>query len=350
MNMKVIAGGIATAAIAVVALKSVNTLDAGEIHVKQSVTGDMSVITQTGPYVQALGDVYEYSVAPTQDITVRAMFKDGSEADVTAKVKMKLPRNQEAMLKIHEQARGERGLGDLLSSNIRTTIRQVTSRFDAEDAYSNKKAELIKLIQDSIVFGQYATDNPEKISKESILKTYGIEAINIDVDVKNFDEKTTDLIAARKEAEQKETLAKAEAMKAKQDAITAEEKGKANVATAKYQALVVKEKAVIEAQKATAVQQEVLEQQKLKAQAELERGRAQAEAAKLKVAAGLTPLEEATIEKETAIGVAQALSKITMPSTMVIGGENKNGQQLDPFMAVGLESLINISKGMATAK
>lgn len=348
MNAKVIATGVIGLVSVVVGLKSVNTLDLGEIHVKQSIMGDMSVITQTGPYMQALGDVYEYSVAPTQKFKVRAMFKDGSEADVIGTVKVKLPANTKDMLKIHEEFKGARNLNDELLTNMVSTVRQTTSRFDAEDAYSNKKAELIKLVQDSIINGQYATDS-DKISKESILKKYNIQAVNINIDIDNFDGKTQALIAARKEAEQKETLAKAEAMKAKQDAITAQEKGKANVATAKYQALVIKEKAVIEAQKATAVETERLAQQKLKAQAELERGKAQAEAAKLKVEAGLTPLEQATIEKETAIGVAEALSKIQMPKTMVVGG-GANGQTIDPIMAMGLRSLHEISKEMVKTK
>ncbi len=67
------------------------------------------------------------------------------------------------------------------------------------------------------------------------------------------------------------------------------------------------------------------------------------------VAAGLSPLEKATIEKETAIGVARELAKVTMPQLMVIGGNEKGGS-VDPFTAVGLESFININKKFANQK
>ncbi len=96
-------------------------------------------------------------------------------------------------------------------------------------------------------------------------------------------------------------------------------------------------------------EKEVAEQNALKAEAEkksiIAKGQADAEAAKLKVAAGLTPLDRATIDKDTAIGVAHELAQVRLPQLMVIGGEGKGGQ-VNPFDAVGLEALIKISKDM----
>ena len=74
-------------------------------------------------------------------------------------------------------------------------------------------------------------------------------------------------------------------------------------------------------------------------------GRAEAEVNKLKVAAGLTPLERATIAKETAIGVAAELSKVQFPSTLILGGGN--GSATNPFDAIGIESYMRISDKMA---
>jgi hypothetical protein len=42
------------------------------------------------------------------------------------------------------------------------------------------------------------------------------------------------------------------------------------------------------------------------------------------VQAGLTPLERARIEKETKVEVAEALSRMAVPSTIIIGGNNQN--------------------------
>jgi membrane protein involved in colicin uptake len=162
----------------------------------------------------------------------------------------------------------------------------------------------------------------------------------------DFDERTDELIAKRKEAEQQEIVAKADAKRAKQDAIKAREEGKAKIATVEAAALAEKATAVINAER----EKEVAEQEAMKALEDEKKikaiGRAESEAARMKVAAGLSPLEKAQIDKETAIGVAAELAKIKLPQTMVLGG---NGQQspLNPFDAVGLQSFMNITKDIS---
>ena len=48
---------------------------------------------------------------------------------------------------------------------------------------------------------------------------------------------------------------------------------------------------------------------------------------------------------KTSIGVAEKLSQVKLPRLMVFGGGN--GQTpTDPFAAVGLESMMRISKGL----
>jgi len=78
-------------------------------------------------------------------------------------------------------------------------------------------------------------------------------------------------------------------------------------------------------------------------------GEAEAYAAKLKVAAGLTPLEEATIEKDKAIGIANAIAGVQLPVIMMIGGGGKGGggNGLNPFDAVGLKAFKDIVDDMA---
>lgn len=59
----------------------------------------------------------------------------------------------------------------------------------------------------------------------------------------------------------------------------------------------------------------------------------------------VTPLEKATIEKETAIGVAQALANSNVrwvPEVIVSGASGNNGT--DPLQAVGLNMLLDIAK------
>ena len=75
-------------------------------------------------------------------------------------------------------------------------------------------------------------------------------------------------------------------------------------------------------------------------------GEAEAYSNKLKVAAGLTPLERATIDKDTKIGIAQALSGVKFPEQMIISGGG-NGGGSNPFEAIGLNSLYQLSEKMA---
>lgn len=136
----------------------------------------------------------------------------------------------------------------------------------------------------------------------------------------------------------------------KQDAITTSEQGRARVAKAEADALVEKKTAVINAERETEVKKQEKLQAEQQAKADIVQGEAAAQVAKLKVAAGLTPLERATIAKETAIGVAGELAKVKFPNMMIIGGEGKNGNAVNPFDAVGLESFMRLNKEMSNTK
>lgn len=74
-------------------------------------------------------------------------------------------------------------------------------------------------------------------------------------------------------------------------------------------------------------------------------GEAKAAANRALVTAGLTPLEKATIEKETAIGIAQALAKSNVrwvPEVMING--QGNNSSFNPLDAVGYNYLLEIGK------
>ena len=172
------------------------------------------------------------------------------------------------------------------------------------------------------------------ITAESTLKKYGITITQFDIKDFDFDKKTDDLIKAKKEAEQQIVAAQARAKKAKQDALTAIENGKANVAIAEANALVEKKTAVVNAER----EAEVAKQNKIKAQldadAMLATKKAEATANSLKVKAGLTPQEKAQFDKETKIGVAQALSTWKGPQVVMNGGGKGGGNGMLDALAI----------------
>jgi len=160
------------------------------------------------------------------------------------------------------------------------------------------------------------------------------------IDVPVFDIKVEETIAKRKDEAMKTELAKQEAIRAKQDAITAEEQGKANVAKEKYAQEVVKVREVTLAQKEYEVAALNAKKEDENRKALIYKGQGESEAARLKVAAGLTPQEKIEWEYKTKVGVAAELAKVNVPTILIAGGEGKSG--VSPMDAVGIKMLLDI--------
>jgi len=363
------------------------TNNAGYYQVKQAaITGTMSTRNEAGIYPQLFGNISTYKVSETSyfsdaegnDIgAVNVRFDGGGTAKISGSIKYRLSSDPETQLKLHRDFRSFSAVEhDLIRQVVTASLMQTSALFKPDDVYSTRRAEFISVSEEQIRTGIFATESFEKVVQdaeghesvarivkvkldkngEPIIKTpsafkkYGIEVIQFVIKELDFDDIIDQSILAKKQAEQKEVVAKANAETSKQDTISATEKGKADVAIAEAEALVIKKRAVIEAEK----EKEVAIQNALKAIEEAKatkaKGEAEAYAAKLKVQAGLSPLEEAQINKETAIGVAEKMAQVKFPAMMVIGG-NGNGQgPLNPFDAVGLKSFIDISKGLADGK
>jgi regulator of protease activity HflC (stomatin/prohibitin superfamily) len=352
--------------------------EAGEVSILQTaVKGNMKVIKEPGTFSQMFGDIHKYKISNTysfdEDSPIPVRFGDAANATITGQIKYRLPMSDERILALHVDFRSEEAVqSDLIRRSVDAAIRQTASMFKAEEVYSTRRAEFVQLVNEQIKNGIYATQYIESsgkdedgnrfiertvivkrdaqgvpiVSEASVFKRYGIELVQLVISDPDFDDITDQLIAKRKEAEQEQVVAKANAERAKQDTITATEKGKAEVAKAEAAALVEKKTAVINAER----EKEVAEQNALKAVEEKKKiialGEAEAEASRLKVAAGLTPLEKAQIDKDTAIGVAEKLAGVKFPSMLVIGGGANGSGPLNPFDAVGLKALHDLSKEM----
>lgn len=365
----------------------VGSNDAGYYQIKQAaMTGNMSVIETPGAYLKFFANVTTYHVSDVYYFSkqeagqndadadpIKVRFNDGGTAEVSGMIKFRLPSDPEKLLRIHNDFKNYRAVKhDLMRQVVAEALMQTAPLMRAEDSYSTRRSEFTDIAEDQVVEGIFETvskefkdkdaDGNEFIEKEvniakdakgtpiirkvSPLKQYGIEVIQFVIKDIDFDQTIDALIAKKKEAEQQKVVAKANAEKAKQDAITAREQGNARIATEKANQDVEKIKEVTIAQKEFEVSQLKRKQAEQDAAAAITAGKAQAEVNRLKVQAGLTPLEKATIAKETAIGVAAELAKVQFPSMMVLGG-GSSGRASDPFEAVGLESLMRISDKMA---
>lgn len=368
----------------------VETNNSGYYQIKQAAgSGAMTVKSTPGMYWQGFGDITTYQISDMyyfsdQDgdgdesglaAPIQVAFNDGGRANISGSIKFRLSGIEADQILLHNDfKRYENVKHDLIRQVVQEALNKTAATMKAEESYSSRLAEFTTLAEDQIKVGVYETiseqvkekdadgnelnetivrvktdkNGAKVINKKSALLRYNVEVINFVIKRFDFDEKTQAIIVKKKEAEQERIVAKAKAERAKQDAITASEEGKAKVAQAEAEALVEKKTAVINAER----EKEVAAQQRLQAEeiakAAIVKGRAEAETNKLKVQAGLTPQERAEYQMKTAIGVAEKLSQVQFPGTMVIGGGN-NGP-LNPFDAVGLKSFIELSEKMSSRK
>ena len=381
-NKKVFAIAFAILAILflVMARGLFQTNDAGYFQVKQAaITGTMSVRFDAGTYGQWFGNISEYKNVATVGIgthrgegsadieAVDVIFNDGSKAQISALIRVKLPSTVEGAIELkREYAQGyEHFIRSGIVPIVQNAIKLGANLRSAQDAYTTL-ALFQQAVEDQLRNGIYVTksDKVENITATgdieeqrvtvlvygedgqplrtpNRLQQLGCEVLECVIDVPAFDPKVNEMIAARKDEAMKTELAKQSAIRAKQDALTAEEQGKANVATAKYKQEVVKVEAVTVAQKEFEVAALNAKKEEENKKATIFKGQAEAEANRLKVAAGLSPQEKVEWEYKTAVGVAAELAKVNVPSIVVSGGDGGKGN-VSPMDAIGVNMLLDI--------
>lgn len=187
---------------------------------------------------------------------------------------------------------------------------------------TDKTVTVVKIVQDK---------NGLPMRQEvSTVKIYGVSLQGLALNSIDYDAEVENQIKVQQQAYMQVQTAIANSKKAEQNAITTELQGKAAAAKAKWEQEVIKAQAITQAQQekevaALQAQTAILESQKVKTDAN----------AKL-VTAGLTPQERAQFEKDTKIGVAEAISKIVLPTTYMNGGSGKEASLLESILGVKL--------------
>ena len=229
---------------------------------------------------------------------------------------------------------------DLLSfiedQSINGVYRTIQEDVKVHDDLMNtdKTVTVVKIVQDK--------NGLPMRQEQSTIKLYGITLQGLALNSIDYDAEVENQIKVQQQAYMQVQTAIANSKKAEQDAITTELQGKAAAAKAKWEQEVIKAQAITQAQQekevaALQAQTAVLEAQKVKTDAD-----AKSYANAKLVSAGLTPQERAQFEKDTKIGVAEALSKIVLPTTYMNGGSGK----LESILGV---KLLNTDKQNATS-
>jgi regulator of protease activity HflC (stomatin/prohibitin superfamily) len=307
-------------------------------------------------------------------------FNDASEGLIYGSLRVKLPTDPTYLARIQTDYNGmERLMQDLVRPTVSKVIYASGPLMSAFESYAEKKNDLIEYITDQLNNGVYKTTvrqeetvdpitgetkmvkiasliadadapNGYRRSESSPFSYYGLEIGQVSISKIGYSETVRKQIAQQQEANMMVQTSKAKTLAAQQEAIRAEEAGKAAAMEAKWEQEKIKAVEVTKAEQAYEVARlQALEAKEI-AKKIREQGEAEAHAARLKVQAGLTPLEKATIEKETAIGVAQALanSQVRWVPEVMVAGSGNNGA--NPMDAVGLNMLLDIAKKQASSK
>jgi hypothetical protein len=285
---------------------------------------------------------------------IPVIFNDASDGQIYGSLRVKLPTDPTYLARIQTDYNGmDRLMQDLVRPTVTKVIYASGPLMSAFESYAEKKNDLIEYITDQLNNGVYKTTvktleavdpitNEKKTvkiaslipdenapggykrSEVSPFSYYGLEIGQVSVSKIGYSETVRKQIAQQQEANMMVQTSKAKTLAAQQEAIRAEEAGKAAATEAKWQQEKIKAVEVTKAEQAYEVARlQALEAKEIAKKIEQE-GVAKAAANRALVNAGLTPLEKATIEKETKIGVAEALSKIKLPTYVVAGGSTGN--------------------------
>lgn len=361
------------------------------------ITGEYVVWTDGGLQWQGLGNVRSYAktsqiefsdlqkneggyVAAGDNPAAGTTFNDRGKGYIIGSFRVVLPNDAQNMMAIQRDFGSEQAL---INNLVRPTLYKVVTAcgplMSSLESVSETRTDLTAYITDMLNNGVYKTKTSKvevinEITGEKELRTqaelihdanapggyarqekspfalYGITAGIVSITDIKYDKATQSQIDAQKAANLSVITAKTQALEAMQKAITIEEQGKATAAQAKWEQEKEKAVAVTRAEQEYEVarlEAEKAKQIALKVKAE---GEAKAAANKALVAAGLTPLEKATIEKETAIGIAQALadSKVRWVPEIIVSGDGGSGN--NAMDAVGLNMMMDVVKKMNTSK
>jgi regulator of protease activity HflC (stomatin/prohibitin superfamily) len=312
---------------------------------------------------------------------IPVIFNDASDGKIYGSLRVKLPTDPVYLARIQTDYNGmDRLMQDLVRPTVTKVIYASGPLMSAFESYAEKKNDLIEYITDQLNNGVYKTtvkvietvdpatgekktvkiaslipdENAPggyKRSESSPFAYYGLEIGQVSVSKIDYSDKVKAQIAQQQEANMMVQTSKAKTLAAQQEAIRAEEAGKTAAITAKWEQEKIKAVEVTKAEQEREVSRLAAEKAEFDKKKIIAEGQAQAEANRLKVAAGLTPQEKAEWDYKTAVGIAQALanSKVSwVPSVMMNGGtSNSNNSAMD---AVGLNMMLDVVKKMNETK
>ena len=300
-------------------------------------------------------------------------FNDATKATAQATIRWNLPDDEEKMIQIHKAYRSPQKLAkNSLIPYSRECLKFSAQLMESETHYSGGRSKLKEDFRNQLQEGQYVleykteyvknemTQEKEKLTSSFIrmgkdglpsriksdIHQYSIVIDFAAIDEVDYEPQVDQKLAQKIEQSTLESVSKQALITAQQEALTEKARGEQMLAKVKAEQEADKLQAVIQAEKAKEVAQQEALQAKYIADKIAEEGRAQAEANKALVSAGLTPEQRMNMDIEIADKVSYNMSQIKFPEIMIFGGGDKGNSPTNPFDAVGLEAYRKIVKSM----
>lgn len=350
-------------------------------------TGEMAYWTEPGFHGQWFGRTTKYYKTQQlwfgssddeneqQGSPIPVIFNDASDGLVYGSLRVKLPTDVEHLQRIQTDYNGmDRLMNDLVKQTAVKVIYASGPLMSAYESYAEKKNDLIDYFADQMRNGVYKTTVTEvestdpltgetkmvkvatriadpnspngwKRSEVSPFSYYGIEIGQVSISRIAYSETVQKQIAQQQEANMLVQTSKAKTAAAQQEAIKAKADGEAAAARAKWKQEEIKATEVTKAEQEREVSRLAAEKAEFDKKRIIAEGQAEAEANRLKVAAGLTPQERAEWDYKTAVGMAKELASTQVrwtPEIVVVNGNGSNG--VNPMDGLGLQAILNAMK------
>jgi hypothetical protein len=411
--------GAYLAVFAVVALMVISIIggfgknDTSNWQVIQSVWGKVSVNDSAGWYLRNFAAVWTYPRAVmkefkshggeltqerSDDESIKVTFNDGGIANMGMTLRYATPKTESFRRLLHNEFGGNiENVTAAVKSHLVNCAKATAPLMSSSEHMSARKAEFTQLVHDQLSKGLYRMQRFEKALKEtgqeitifateivldadgtpliaqpSPLHQYELEVLQFSIEATEYDSKTLEKFAAKKDSLLKAEQAKAEREQEVQQRLMIVERGLREKAEVEATANVEKAAAVIRGQKEKEVaeldaskkvaiakqtkleaetksSQQVavatleLEEQKLHTQSANERAKqvsilAKAEEERIQKAGAVTESQQvlAQIAAKRDVEVAAHLSKIHVPHVVIAGGGDKTGSSV-------LENLIQMT-------
>ncbi|MES2287602.1 MAG: hypothetical protein V4547_18045 [Bacteroidota bacterium] len=299
-------------------------------------------------------------------------FLGGATATVTGIAQFNLPNDELSMLEIHNTHGSVEGLVKLrLAPYTMECLSASAQLLTPEMHYNGGKAQMGQDYIDQLKNGAFLLEINKVVRYDSIdkeykqeyvvekqldknrtpkrkfssIKSYNITIGDAQITKTEYERRIVDMLGKQIDASSAASVAKQAYVTAQQQALTAKAQGEKKLVETEYAKKVEQTNQVVAAETKVKIQEQYKFEQKAAAEAAVfaaQKVKTDADAAAYEarqmVSAGLSPLDRANIEKDTKIGVAQAMSKMVWPATYINGGSsNGNGLMENILMSMYLQ-------------